>query len=298
MLNGDKSYSKKTNEDFLFLDVFHQEKGPDDEYTRNNFVVSDTDDDQLNIVGHPVIVNSIIVALCVRGEADVRLNFKTYHLTKGSCVVLATESMFLCEEGNYSEDFLADYISFSLNYTKELDLRSFFYDIKKNPHIQLKDSEYKRVYDIYKNLKFRYEDNGNTYQKEVIQYSLMVAICDFSDIYDKYVVDPQEPEGDPYVRKFFDLLYKYYQTKRKTDFYAEKICITPKYLSRIVKGKTGYTVQEWIFRLILFESKSLLKTTNMNVVELASHFHFPDSTSYGKFFKKHEGMTPLEYRAK
>ncbi len=79
-------------------------------------------------------------------------------------------------------------------------------------------------------------------------------------------------------------------------FYAEKLCITPYYLSRITARTIGVTPKELIERQIILEMKRLLTTTDISVKELAVLFHF-DTVSYmARFFRRHTGFTPNEYR--
>lgn len=278
------------------LDLFKISENRREDSSNLNFVVSDTNEDDLDIVGHPVLVNSIICAVCTQGEASVRINFKSYKLRAGSFVILAPGSMFLCEEDEYSQDFIAYYISFSPDFTKDISLEHMLYDIKSYPYIEMDETEYKHIIEIYNSLKSRFLNFDHPYRKEVLRYSLLTAIYDFSVIYDKYTLIIKEPKPDSYSSRFFELLFKYYKRHRDTGFYSERLNITPKYLSKVIKEETGNSVQAWIFELILFETKSLLRSTSMSIAEIAEHFNYPDSTSFGKFFKKHEKITPLEYR--
>lgn len=280
------------------LNLFKMSSGNGNDCANINFIVSNTDADDLDIVGHPVIVSSVICAMCVCGEAVLRINFETYSLSRGSFIILAPGSMFLCEEGNYSEDFMMYYISFSPDYVKDVSFGHghIMYDIRNSPYIRVDDQEYENILGIYNYLNLRYKDFDHPYRKEVLQHSLLAAIYDFSVIYDKYTLVLSESGKDSYLTKFLDLLFNYYKRHRNTGFYADNLNITPKYLSKIIKEQTGNSVQSWIFQLILFETKSLLRSTNMNIAEIAEQFNYPDATSFGKFFKKHEKVTPLEYR--
>jgi AraC family transcriptional regulator, transcriptional activator of pobA len=149
---------------------------------------------------------------------------------------------------------------------------------------------------IYNHLRTRHLNFYHPYRQEVIQHSLFAAIYDFSVIYDKYTLVINESEQDSYLTKFIDLLFRHYKQHWKTGFYSDKLNIPPQYLSKIIKEETGNSVQDWMFQLVLFETKCLLRSTKMSIAEIAEHFNFPDSASFGKFFKKHVDMTPVEYR--
>ena len=79
-------------------------------------------------------------------------------------------------------------------------------------------------------------------------------------------------------------------------FYADKLCLSPKYLSELSKAVCGYTVQELVFKAITRKAMSLLDSTGKTVAEIADDFHFPNPSSFGTFFRKQTGMSPQKYR--
>lgn len=72
--------------------------------------------------------------------------------------------------------------------------------------------------------------------------------------------------------------------------------VTPKHLSRTVKAQTGYTAVEWIERFVILEAKVLLKSSNLNIQQIADELNFPSQSFFGKYFKKFTGMSPKEFR--
>ena len=98
----------------------------------------------------------------------------------------------------------------------------------------------------------------------------------------------------------FDMLVKLieenFMRERTVAFYADQLCLTPKYLSVIVKSVCGKTVQQLIFKAIIRRSIYLMKNTNMTIQQIASDLSFPNASSFGTFFKKHTGLSPKNYR--
>lgn len=72
--------------------------------------------------------------------------------------------------------------------------------------------------------------------------------------------------------------------------------MTPKYLSVAVKSITHYSVQMWINEVVLFESKRALRATDLTVQQISEKLHFPNSSSFVRFFRTHIGVSPLRYR--
>lgn len=81
-------------------------------------------------------------------------------------------------------------------------------------------------------------------------------------------------------------------------FYAKQLGITPKYLSKVIKDVSGRSAKDWIVEYTLLEIKSLLNNTALNIQEITLDTHFSSQASLGRFFKKHTGQSPSEYRAR
>ncbi len=109
-------------------------------------------------------------------------------------------------------------------------------------------------------------------------------------------------EGKEMRRKIetFEMLVKLieenFMRERTVAFYADQLCLTPKYLSVIVKSVCGKTVQQLIFKAIIRRSIYLMKNTDKTIQQIASDLSFPNASSFGTFFKKHTGLSPKNYR--
>ena len=96
--------------------------------------------------------------------------------------------------------------------------------------------------------------------------------------------------------KLVRLIEKYYTEQRGVEFYADKLCLSPKYLSALTKSVCGYTVQEIVFKAIIRKSISLLANTQKSIQEISDELNFPNASYFGTFFKKQTGKSPLQYR--
>ena len=87
----------------------------------------------------------------------------------------------------------------------------------------------------------------------------------------------------------------YLDTKNVTD-YAEKLNITPNYLTTTLKQFTGKTAKDIISERLFNESKSLLKYSGLDIAEISYRLNFQEPTHFTRFFKKHSGITPNQFR--
>ncbi len=112
----------------------------------------------------------------------------------------------------------------------------------------------------------------------------------------------EETEGvenrqDTIMRSFLKLVWKYYRTEHNVDFYAARLCLSSKHLSRVVRGKLGKTPHAVIRDELLQRASYLLKDTKISVQDISAELHFSEMAAFCKFFKKHTGMSPTSFRA-
>ena len=96
--------------------------------------------------------------------------------------------------------------------------------------------------------------------------------------------------------KFMSLVAHNFKTQRDIGFYADKLCVTSKYLSAILKQETGMTALDWIEKHVVLYAKSCLSSTSMSVQEISDELSFPSQSVFGKYFKRVEGVSPKAYR--
>ena len=97
-------------------------------------------------------------------------------------------------------------------------------------------------------------------------------------------------------REFIQLVIENYTTERRAQFYAEKLGISLQHLSTTIKLVTGKNVLDIIAHVVIIDIKAKLKSTDMTIQEIAYSLNFPSASFFGKYFKRHMGMSPLEYR--
>ncbi|MDO4160086.1 MAG: helix-turn-helix transcriptional regulator [Prevotellaceae bacterium] len=95
---------------------------------------------------------------------------------------------------------------------------------------------------------------------------------------------------------FIKLISENYMTERRVYFYASRLCITPKYLSRIVHEKSGKTASRMIKEAVLREINYLLKNTTLSIKEISNTMNFPNASFFCKYFKNEFGISPNRYR--
>ncbi len=110
------------------------------------------------------------------------------------------------------------------------------------------------------------------------------------------MTDSKMVAGVRVTESFLTLVQRHFKTERFLEFYADKLGITRKHLSRVVKEQTGISPVEWIERNVILEAKVLLKSSTMTIQQISDSLNFSSQSFFGKHFKRYTGYTPGEYR--
>lgn len=102
--------------------------------------------------------------------------------------------------------------------------------------------------------------------------------------------------GEQLVDRFLKLVQMHCRQERQLDFYAQELCISSKYLAATVKTVTSKTAGDWIEDYVMLEAKAMLTNTDMTISQISDHLHFPDTSTFGKYFRRHTGMSPKEFK--
>lgn len=287
----------KTALPIVNISFFNQKKK--DDYLFNNFILSDTDQHVQGILfDYPSIINAVVFGVCVKGKGRIGVNLDTFCLEENSVLILLPGSILSFDTERISEDFRMLYLSFTFDFILDFNQSELYDAIKSKPCIEMSKEDIGGLLEIYNRLKEKYETNDIPYKKEIIQYTLLASIYEFSSIYEKYI--PLVKEGlnkeMEFQSRFLSLVQANYRTQHHVRFYADKLCLSTKYLSNKIKVLTNKSASDWIEESILLEAKALLKSTDLSIQEIAYNLNYPDASTFGKFFKRQTGMNPGKYR--
>ena len=159
---------------------------------------------------------------------------------------------------------------------------------------------YEEMLSDYAQMLSRIEGKGDTdiYSSHEHKLLLMAVTYRLCSIFSNTLKSPTK-EMDRKIEIFEELVHlieEHYTRERSVAFYADKLCLTPKYLTVLVKSLCGKTVQQLIFRAIIRRSIFLMKNTNKTIQQIAYELSFPNASAFGTFFKKHTGLSPKHYR--
>lgn len=253
----------------------------------------------LSTFDHPFKVDVTIAIICLKGTTKGIINLKRVE-TNSPCLIIILPDQILQYE-DISDDFSALFIVMSNRFTESLNIEErfpVFLSIQKNPYIELSALELESITDYYMMLKRTITNKSNPYSLDIVKYLTKAFFYAFG--YDIHVRRQGEEKNKSkhqiLVEKFLNLIQLHYKEERSLEFYADKLYLTPKHLSKVVKENSGTTASDWIAYYVILESKALLKATDLTVQQVSDRLNFPSQSFFGKYFKRLEGTSPSEYR--
>lgn len=246
----------------------------------------------------PLKFTSNVSIFVKQGECDVELDL-IKHIIKAPCLVNIKQNQIL-QLNNFSEDFNASFIVLSRRFCDNLFLllknTSAFGTASLNQVVKVPDNLIIRFEKFYDHIREIFNDSRdiNSYQAMTLAIASFFYECGTKCYHP--VLGALPKGSNRLAEKFVMLVQQNFRKERFLDFYANKLEVSNKHLSRTVKDITGFTAVEWIDRFVILEAKVLIKSTNMTIQQIADELNFNSQSFFGKYFKKHTGISPKNFR--
>jgi len=249
---------------------------------------------------YPCKVDVTANIICIKGKTEGSVNLKPY-TTNGSCLFTIMAGQIM-EYKSISEDFTGLFMLMSNKFTDSLmsnasERLPLSISVRDNPVTPLNEESLEGMIRYFNMLKRIIQVKDHPYQLEVARHLTLAffygAYVDFHQSVDNI----KKTHHEMIVEKFLHLVQTHYKEYRGLDFYADKLCITPKHLSKVIKATGGKPANDWIDEHVALEAKALLKSTNMTIEQISDELNFPSQSFFGKYFKRVTGMSPKEYKA-
>ena len=260
--------------------------------------------DKLNeapIPREPRRMNMIVVALCLKGKAQYTIDTQEQLVRKNDVLIISERHVM--DNFMASPDLEGLAIILSARFFRDViqnvsDISSLFLFFLFHPVINFTQKEADVFISYFNLIKQKMTDTDNLFRRDVVRSLMLAMFYDLSNVIyrTRQSSDNRQTRADIIFTKFIHLVEGNYKRERRVGWYAEQLCITPKYLSETVKQVSRLTPNEWIDNYVILEIRVLLKNSTRSIKEIAMEMNFPNQSFLGKFFKERVGMSPSEYR--
>lgn len=243
----------------------------------------------------PTKLDRALIVVSTSGCCNVKINLIEHEVEAPMLISLMPGQII--EMLGASSNFQAYAIALSKRFIDMVNIPGWqnrYLEIYNNPTLKL-DGDQLYVLRIFFTILHRAASNTeNPFRLQVIEN--LIRVFYYGGISSSPNTDSQTPYKNSIVRRFMELVQEHHQHERLIGFYADKLCITPKYLSKLVKENTGRSAGEWIENHVILEARAMLQSPNMTIQQIATALNFPNQSFFGKYFKRATGMSPKQYR--
>ncbi len=252
-------------------------------------------------VGYPFKTNFTMVLFCVAGSMHFRLNLKEFELKPYEAMIIPQGSIGECV--TYSPDFRLALVACSnTSYFAEMNANSsveFRKYLLKNGLMRFTPEEMDETLQLYQLMRKKLADPHYAYKREALRGYMQVLAANgaqwMANRNREQAAAPIENRQEQLFDQFLALVEAHFQTERELAFYADKLCITPKYLSQVIRKVSGRYASDWIKDFVILEAKALLKSKKYTVQQVSDRLNFTNASFFGKFFKAAVGCSPRRY---
>ena len=249
----------------------------------------------------PFKINFTTLLFCVEGTMRFRVNLKEYELQPNHVMTVPQGSIGECI--NYTPNLRIALIAFTgndyfvdLNASSVVEFRKY---LMNHAVVTLTPEEMEETLLIYHQMRKKLENPHFGFVREALKGYMQVLSANGS----QWLRNNMNQESSQSIQnrqkqlldRFLALVQEHYLTERSIQFYADKLCLTPKYLSQVIREASGRYAGDWIKDYVILEAKALLKSKKYTVQQVSDRLNFSNASFFGKFFKAAVGCSPRRY---
>lgn len=269
-----------------------------------------TNNIDFELLKFPSHIDGFVAVYCRKGHFKCTINLTEYEIHDGMVLVNTPNNIIQIMPASQTDELIElTILAVSPQYMMTLgsDLHKIFIDainVLKSPIIKMEPKEIELAMQ-YIYLIDNVINTDSDYRNDSVRY-LLTSIFYLIGGFLMKRLNAEDERGDNsastrhkrFFEMFIHLVEKHHEKERSISFYADKLCISPKYLSKIIKNVSGFSAPEIINKYVILEAQHLLRHTDLSVKEIADQLNFANQSFFYRYFKSHTGCTPNSYRQK
>ena len=238
------------------------------------------------------------ISLCLRGTAELKVNTESYPVVPGS-VVLVTPHI-IKQWTHFSDDYEALSIFFTSDFLTANNAQVGKLGFLRNPAtyvLPLSASDVANIGSSFRFLQQKYY-TSHPQRRNIVKNILNGLLYEVGTLFDQSPTTDSAAHSRSQVltAAFKHLVQAHSARTRSVTFYADKLYVTPKHLTQMVREVTGKTASDLLAESVVLEAKALLQTTALPMSRIADQLHFADQFAFSRFFKQRTGFSPTAYK--
>ena len=249
-------------------------------------------------LNYPIRLGMVAIIICKKGYGKLRIGLEDIVINPNMVLIILPEQIF--QATAISPDFEAGYIflnndffDIQNDYKIVLDLQSHFF---KQPYVQLPEKDMEEALVVFSIIKRKIGEQSSLFLKESVQTYVRALFYIACNIFLNTKEKAVKTHKDEIFETFVSMLEQNFRSRQNVGWYAEQICLTPKYLSKLIFEVSGKHASDWIKDYVMLEAQALLNSSSLTVQQISDELGFTNQSHFGSYFKRYAGVSPKEYK--
>ena len=249
-------------------------------------------------VSFPFKMQRSMVLICMQGRVSISINLRDYILHRQDMMVVSENDIIQSIDCSPDAQTLLCFYRGDYYIEEHIDNTLTQQQYYMSPVSHICDEDIEEVVTIFRLIAHKIEEHDNPYRKKAVKgYIQVLMSLGYNNL--SKLLKLQEKHTDSRAQQvfhqFLTLVQHHYREHHTIKFYADQICLTPKYLSQLVQQASGRLAGDWIIQYLLLEAKAMLANHEYSIMEISEALHFSSPSAFIAFFKKHTRTTPKKY---
>lgn len=299
------------NKPFLNLDLMMLPQDGNVAVLENQFMMNDNMDRTPNeeipptfaFQHYPIKLSFTITIFCLSGTMHIRVNLQEFEMQANDVLIILPGAIgeFYDISTNARLAFIAytgDYFQFTHHVTESMSLQNL---LRTCPLYHMTEEAMQECMVIYRLMKSKIQETDNPFRKGALNgYTQVLTYNAYQHLllseHKQRKTEKNKSRQQELFDRFMEEVRQHYTQERSISFYADLLCVTPKYLSHVVHAVSGQYAGDWINSYVILEAKALIKSRKYTMQQISDMLNFANSSFFGKYFKEAVGCSPTNYQ--
>lgn len=240
-------------------------------------------------------------AMVTEGHAEYVFDTKKRDVYSNDCIIVVENHV--ANGVKLSDDCQGMAIMFSKEFFRQIlsgihHPSYLFMFYSNHPVFKIDNQMVQELLGYRERIKYKIEDHSHPFRRELISSLIKALIYDLGSVMYRYQQDEMGTlsRAEIIFNDFISMVEENFKQERRVSWYADKLCITSKYLSEVVKNVSKRTPTDWIDTYVTMELRVLLRTSNLSIKEISERLNFSNQSFMGKYFRERVGVSPSTFR--
>ena len=273
---------------------------PKNVYFSNELAMLHGDPSVFRLIIHqqpPFVINDHRLGVIIHGEGHVNLNLVDRHITAGTLVYLGPGTII--NPHRFSDDLELQGIGLFADFPMPFASGQFpsaFNGQVRDFQLPVSKEDLQTALDILDALWHLVHQPG--YHRPTVSALVAALMHHYDRLFNQQAdrLAATRSREQTIFNRFIQLVNQHCREQHQIRYYADRMCLTERYLGTVVRQTSGTTAKDWIDRALITQANVLLRHSNKSVLQISEELNFPNPAFFSKYFKRLTGMTPGEFQ--